>query len=122
MVTNCDLITIFHYAEKQYTKHEVKDVFQTAKSSAYVKNEGVFHANNVIICIPEAHYGGPELNPGQDFIILGNVADEIDNTTEEIQAKTMKEIKKNNIIHTVETFTHLKAGSGTLNHFRVVCK
>lgn len=124
MYTNTDITYYSCSKDGKYTRYEIKGVFWEDVKQSNVLKSGISTANSVRIFIPVGNLpGGLKFTTGKDWIVKGNIDDEVDNTTQQTISTSLKAIKEiYDRVVTVSVVDDKLYGSPRMQHIQLSCK
>lgn len=121
MKPNAD-ITLYHFADGKYTRQVIKGVYWFAVKQSNVIKSGLTSADSVSIHIPITSVDNLEITTSKDLVISGIIDMEIDNTSQQAQSASLKELNSLYEVHTVTAYDPKLYGSRRLQHYELSCK
>lgn len=121
MYTNADM-TLYHWNGTEYERREIRNVYWSHSRISNVNKTGRTDTDTVSIFVPEASAPLLEVAAGKDFVVKGICPMEFDNTDMKSQSESLKGLKKENEVFTVNAFDPKLAGSKHIRHYELSCK
>ena len=121
MYTNSDM-TLYHWNGSGYDRQEIKDVFWQYSKISNINKTGQTDSDTVFISIPEASAEGLKVTTGKDLVVKGICPLQFDNTGQKEQSESLKKLKTNYEVFTVNAFDPKLYGSPMTRHYELSCK
>ena len=121
MRPNAD-ITLYHYKDGEYIRRVIKNVYWFAVKQSNVLKTGLTNADRATVHIPVTSVDNLEITTSKDFVVNGLIDMEIDNTSQQTQSTSLRELNEQYDTHTVTAFDPKLYGSKRLQHYVLSCK
>lgn len=121
MYTNADM-TLYSYDNKTYTRKEIKGVFWSETKQSNVRESGISNADSLKVMIPYASASNLVFSVGNDLIVKGIVADEIDSSTPQLLRASLDALKIKYKVFTISSADDKGYGSESMHHYDLSCK
>ena len=121
MYTNTDM-TLYHWNGTGYDKQEIRNVFWSHSHISNIGKTGKTDSDSVFISIPEYSAVLLEVTTGKDLVVKGICPLEFDNTDQKAQSESLKLLKAEYEVFTVNAFDPKLYGSKFMRHYELSCK
>lgn len=112
-------VTIFHLGNNGYKKNVYDKCFWDEDQASAIKKSGLTSVDSLYVSIPYSVVHNLEINKGKDYIMQGETALEIDNTTEKTQSDGIKELKAKHNLLTISAGSLKNHGSKRMWHWEL---
>lgn len=112
-------ITIFHFDGKDYIKRKCNKCFWEEDQATNIKKSGLSSIDSLYVSIPYFQAEDLTVFKGKDLIVQGNIEELIDNTSQQTQASSIKQIKASHEVFTINSVSRKCNGSKRMWHWEL---
>lgn len=121
MRTNADM-TLYHLRENGYERKEILNVWWEHSKISNTEKTGMVNADAVTVLIPLSSAPTLLIETGKDLVVKGICDFEFDNASQASQSASLKQLKQDREVFTVNAFDPLLFGSADMQHYELSCK
>jgi hypothetical protein len=112
-------VTIYHFEDNKYIRSVYDRCFWEDDQAASIIKTGLSSADSLYVSIPMSEAPDLVISKGKDLIVHGDIAFEIDNTSQATQSTSLKALKAENDVFTISSFSKKDHGSTRMRHWEL---
>lgn len=120
MYTNADM-TLYHWNGSGYERKVVEKVFWDDTKISNITKTGRTDSDSVKILVP-ASSAVLSVTTGRDLVVKGKCETEIDSTSQATDSESVRALKAEHEVFTVNAFDSKLYGSSRMRHYALSCK
>ena len=120
MYTNADM-TLYHWNGSGYDRKVVERIFWDNSKISNITKTGRIDADTVKILIPVSS-AVLSVTTGKDLVVKGKCEAEFDNTSQATISESVRKLKAEQEVFTVNSFDEKLYGSLRMQHYELSCK
>lgn len=112
-------VTIFHLNGANYEKKIYDKCFWDEDQAQAIRKSGLASVDSLYVSIPYFVVQSLEINKGKDYIIQGETELDFDNTSQSTQSNSLKALKENHNVFTINSSSLKNHGSKRMWHWEL---